>query len=442
MLTSTGKGGRLRLVLVLAVLIRLALLVGNLSDHPEFFFQDLKSVEAEISSTKKPYMNPFGFEASNIAHALVCGNQGFSSPFGGSTGPTAWIAPGVVALYALSFSLWGCFTVESILFVYFIALACSVVTTIVVFRIGSRIGGDSRVGTLAALFFACLPFEAWIFKISGHLDFNLQVMWFAVLLLGVLVAADSERPHAGLGLGALSAIAALFNPVFLACAAIGVVFATRGKSLREAARFVAKFAAACAVIVGPYVVVQSIRLGGFVPVKSNAGFELYLGNTPQARGLFKDNAFRAHHPSQNADEFMTYDEIGEFSYVQDARRRFENRFRPLTFFKYTARRTYHFLFGYDAKPWDDSLVLSVVKTVLWTLPMMSVLALLVIRRGRLQAAEVLLLVYTLIFALPYLLTGVMERHRIPMVTTVAVAFALVTQKLIVAWRQSRCGRSA
>ncbi|TFG39981.1 MAG: hypothetical protein E4H44_01035 [Candidatus Aminicenantes bacterium] len=439
---SAGRGGGLRLVLVLAVVIRLALLAGNFSDHPDFFFQDLNSVEANLSSTENPYMNPFGFEASNIAHALVCGNQGLASPFGGSTGPTAWIAPGVVALYALSFSLWGCFTFESILFVFFIALGCSVVTTIVVFRIGSRIGRDTRVGLLAALFFACLPFEAWIFKISGHLDFNLQVMWFAVLLLGVLVAADSENPHAGLGLGSLAAVAALFNPVFFACAAVGAAFAIRGKSLRDAARFVAQFAAACAVIAGPYVVVQSIRLGGFVPVKSNAGFELFLGNTPEARGLFKDEAFRAHHPSQNVDEFKTYAEFGEFAYVEEARRRFEDSFRPLTFFKYTVRRTFYFLFGYDAKPWDHSSSASAVKAALWTVPMMSVLALLAIRRGRLQSAEILVLLYTLAFAFPYLLTGVMERHRIPVVTTVAVALALVTQELKIAWRRSRRGRPA
>ena len=251
MLRSAAGGRRLFIALVVAVVIRIALLVVNFSDHRYFFVQNLEAVEASISSTEKPYMNPFGYEASNIAHALVCGGQGFASPFGGATGPTAWIAPGVVALYALSFSLWGCFTLESILFVFFIALVCSVVTTIAVFCIASRIGGHTRAGFLAAFIFACLPFEAWIFKIRGHLDFNLQVTWFAVLLLGVLVAAGPERPRAGLGLGVLSGAAVLFNPGFLACAAVGVVFAVRGRPLREASFFVARFATAFAVVVGP-----------------------------------------------------------------------------------------------------------------------------------------------------------------------------------------------
>jgi uncharacterized membrane protein YqjE len=39
---------------------------------------------------------------------------------------------------------------------------------------------------------------------------------------------------------------------------------------------------------------------------------------------------------------------------------------------------------------------------------------------------VLLLLFTLAYATPYLVTGVMERYRLPMVTTVAVLLALVT----------------
>ena len=126
---SAGSSSGLRLVLLLALTFRVALLLGNIADHPRFFFQDLGKVEAEISSAVEPYLYAFGFEASYIALAWVSAGQGFASPFGGSTGPTAWIAPGVVALYAVSFSLWGCFTFQSILFVFGIALVVSLVNT-------------------------------------------------------------------------------------------------------------------------------------------------------------------------------------------------------------------------------------------------------------------------------------------------------------------------
>ncbi len=436
-LMSTGRFRGLGLVLTLALVIRLALLAGSISDHPGFFFQDLERVESEISSTETPYMNAFGFEASNIAHAWVCANQGYASPFGGSTGPTAWIAPGVVAFYVLSFALWGCFTLKSILFSFFIALVCSGITTVVVFHVGSRVGRDPRVGLLAALFFACLPFEAWIFQISGQLDFNLQVMWFAVLLLAVLRAADSKGRFAGLEFGFLSAIAALFNPGLLLCAAVGVVYAIRGRSVRETAGFIFFFTAACATFLGPYVVVQSFRVGGFVPVKSNVGFETYLGNTREARGLLQDAAFQAHHPSQNAAEFVHYGEVGEFQYLRETQRRFRKDLQFREFLDNTVRRAVYFFLAYEVKPWDHSPAVSALKAALWTVPIMSFLGLIVMRRGRLKAAEGLVLLFTLAYSLPYLLTGVMERYRIPMVSAVALFLALLTWELIVVCHERR-----
>ena len=92
-LMSPGSSFGLGLVLVLALVVRLTLLAGNVADHPWFFFQDLEKVEVEISSPETPYMNSFGFEASNIAHAWACAGQGFASPFGGATGPTASTKP-------------------------------------------------------------------------------------------------------------------------------------------------------------------------------------------------------------------------------------------------------------------------------------------------------------------------------------------------------------
>ena len=438
-LTSPGSPYGVGLVLVLALVIRLALLAGNITDHPWFFFQDLETVEEEISNPELPYMNAFGFEASNIAHAWVCADQGYASPFGGATGPTAWIAPGVVSVYALSFALWGCFTFKSIIFVFSISLVVSLMTTLVVFRIGQRVGCDPNVGFLAALFFACLPYEAWIFQIAGHLDFNLQVLWFAVLLLAVLRAMDPDRPLSGLDLGAVSAVAALFNPGLLLCTAVGCLLAMRRRSRREITRFTLVLTFAHILILGPYVVFQSVRMGGFVPVKSNAGFELYLGNTREARGVLQNIAFQAHHPSQNATEFVYYREIGELAYVSDAEHRFRENFRVLDFLRHTVRRSFYFFFAYEVKPWDSSPWVSALKAAMWAVPALSLIALVVVRRGRLAATEGAVLLFTLAYAMPYLLTGVMERYRIPMASAVALALALLTWTLIGSWRRRGTG---
>ena len=50
-----------------------------------------------------------GIELGTLAQSLVAG-QGLSSPFGGSTGPTALLAPGYPAIIALFFAIFGSFT--------------------------------------------------------------------------------------------------------------------------------------------------------------------------------------------------------------------------------------------------------------------------------------------------------------------------------------------
>lgn len=420
---------RLLLILLAAALLRLLLLADVPASSSDFLVQDPVEVRAGISDPGRPYMNTFGFEASNIAYALVCTGEGYASPFGGATGPTAWIAPGVVALYAVAFVLGGCFTPASILIAFALALAVSMATTVVVYGIGRRIGGTAAVGLLAALAFALLPFEAWIFHVKGHLDFNLQVAWFALLLLAVLRAHDAPRPRRFVELGLVSSVAALFNPGFVLCTAVALPFLVHRLQAREIARLAAIVLVVHAVVVGPYVGWQSRRLGGFVPVKSNGAFELALGNTAGSDGVLSDAVFAAAHPSQNAAEFLRYRELGEMAYVGRALATFTRDFQTAEFLGATTRRAYQFFLAYELKPWDRSKLAVAVKSALWKLPALSLLLLLVLRRGRLARLEVLMLVFTLAYTAPYLLTGVMERYRLPMVTTVSVLLALAAVEI-------------
>src|SRR5271165_1653851 len=48
----------------------------------------------------------FGWEIGRIAYSIATG-RGFSSPFGGETGPSAWTAPVYPYIVALAFRLFG-----------------------------------------------------------------------------------------------------------------------------------------------------------------------------------------------------------------------------------------------------------------------------------------------------------------------------------------------
>jgi hypothetical protein len=420
-------------VLLLALAVRVFLLTHISLQHPEYLVQDLDEVETGISTPGVPYMNDFGFEASNIAYAWACDGQVYASPFGGATGPTAWIAPGIVLPYAISFALWGCFTPAAILFAYGMALVVSVVTTFAVFHIGKLISGSSWLGLLSAVLFAILPYEAWTFHTNSQLDFNLLVLWFALLLLAVLKTI-AEPQRGGLVLGVTSSLAALFNPGFLLCSGIGFLLALPGRSARQRVHLGWSLVAVHLVLVGPYIAWQSARIGTFVPVKSNAPVELLIGNTDTASGLLRHQVFLRHHPSQNDTEFVHYSEVGEGAYVHEARHRFLESFRLGDFVENSVRRTHLFFAAYEVKSWDHSSFKIILKRSLWLAFFFTLVGLVVIRLGRPTRLETAALLFTLAYAFPYLLTGIMERYRIPITPIVAVSLAILVFE---AWRRFR-----
>ena len=54
----------------------------------------------------------FGFETGRIAYSLANG-MGFSSPFGGNTGPSAWTAPVYPWIVSLAFRVFGSYSPAS-----------------------------------------------------------------------------------------------------------------------------------------------------------------------------------------------------------------------------------------------------------------------------------------------------------------------------------------
>ena len=76
-----------------------------------------------------------GIELGTLAQSLVAG-QGLSSPFGGSTGPTALLAPGYPAIIALFFRIFGSFTFPAAIAVMGMQLLFSVTTVLLIMHVG------------------------------------------------------------------------------------------------------------------------------------------------------------------------------------------------------------------------------------------------------------------------------------------------------------------
>jgi hypothetical protein len=407
-------------VLIVAGVLRLAFLVRNVQGHDYFFFQPRAEVQTGIADPDRPYVNQFGFEVSNIAYAWVCAGQGFASPFGGRTGRTAWIAPGLVALYAASFALFGCFTAESILALFVVALLLSLAICWLTYRNAFLMFADRPTALLAAFLFAVAPFDLWLFRVANAMELNVYTFLLSLLLYMGLRYWRSPTPASFFAFALTTGLAVLTYPGFGLCALTIVVLRLLvERPARVAAHFLL-FAIVSGVMVFPYLVWQRSRLGGWVPVKSNAPFELYLGNSPDAQGLLSNSIFKLHHPSQNTEEFLRYRELGELQYVHAKFAEFRQSFSLPRFAAATGHRFYEYFFAYKLKSWEASPESILAKRFMWALPGAILVLFPLVRRRHLDQGTLVAYAFVITFALPFILAGVMERYRLPISAVVVV----------------------
>jgi hypothetical protein len=407
-------------VLIIAGVLRLTFLVLNVHNHHYFFFQPRAEVLARIAGPDRPYVNEFGFEVSNIACAWVCGGQGFASPFGGNTGPTAWIAPGLVALYAASFGLFGCFTVKSILALFGVALLLSLATCWLTYQNALLLFADRSTALLAAILFAVAPFDLWLFRVASAMELNVYTFFLALLLYLALRYWRSPTRASLLGLAATTALAVLCYPGFGLCTFAVVVLRLLVARPTRVAAHILLFVTVVGAGVFPYLVWQRIRMGGWVPVKSNGAFELYLGNTLKARGLLSDTVFKSHHPSQSQAEFLRYRELGEVPYIREKFGEFRQRFSLPRFLATSGHRLLEYFVAYEVKSWDTQAGWILAKRLMWALPGTILVLFPLVRRRHLDQRVLVAYAFVVTFALPFVLAGVMERYRLPIAAVVVV----------------------
>src|SRR3984957_18134310 len=152
-----------------------------------------------------------GIELGTLAQSLATG-QGLSSPFGGSTGPTALLAPGYPAVIALLFLVFGSFTFTAAVAVMVMQLLFSVLTVLCIMQVARQCFGI-RTANLAGTFCA----------VSLPLLWMPTIFWYTFLsplvLVGMIALAlrCEQRPSGPLWalMGAYSGLAALVNPSLL-----------------------------------------------------------------------------------------------------------------------------------------------------------------------------------------------------------------------------------
>lgn len=414
----------------------------------------------------------FGWEAGRIARALVLG-QGYSNPFNGPSGPTAWLPPLYPLLMALSFKVFGLYTNAAALFLLLCNSLFSALIAPAVYEIAARCFDayglarrNARVAEPVALWSAWLwaSYPAalqyaihWLWEMSLSTCLFAWTLVFALRLRGIgerlRIALDSDLnagpesvppgswtetawlPQPGAPrrwlrwsvFGLLWGLLALSNASLLPCLPATVVWIIwpQLRALRQGPRVILRPMAGAAlailvfaVVMAPWVIRNERTLHAFVPTRSNFGVELYESSLPSHDALPWGTAM----PLWSGDiEFVRYVRLGEIEYAKVRGEEAKARLRanPGQFWRWTLDRFLYFWDGTPHPP-DRHPVQEYFRNLSYAfLSTCGVLGLILALRRRVPGAGLFALAFLLV-PLPYYLLTVQARFRHPIEPLIAV----------------------
>jgi 4-amino-4-deoxy-L-arabinose transferase-like glycosyltransferase len=351
-----------------------------------------------------------GIELGTLAQSLVAG-QGLSSPFGGSTGPTALLAPGYPAIIALFFRIFGSFTFAAAIAVMGMQLLFSVTTVLLIMHVGQVCFGN-RTAHLAGTFWAVSLPLIWMPTIFWETCLS------TLLLVGMMALAlrCEQQPSGSLWalMGAYCGLAALVNPALLLAllAMLGwAAWQTRNTFLYSPLLSLLVLL----LVFAPWPIRNARALGAFIPLRSTVGLELWMGNRAGATGFLDESVF----PIFNRGEYDQYVAKGEVAYMQEksALAKAYVRAHPSDFLQLSGERFIRFWTGSGSRDGSVIFILhALVTTVVGTAGAWRLW-----QRRRFRLATLFLLPLIL-FPLPYYITHAEFRYRLvvdPLLTILA-----------------------
>ncbi len=351
-----------------------------------------------------------GIELGTLAQSLVAG-QGLSSPFGGSTGPTALLAPGYPAIIALFFRIFGSFTFAAAIAVMGMQLLFSVTTVLLIMHVGQVCFGN-RTAHLAGIFWAVSLPLIWMPTIFWETCLS------TLLLVGMMALAlrCEQQPSRYLWalMGAYCGLAALVNPALLLT--LLTLLGWAWWQTRKTFLYSPLLSLLVLLLVfAPWPIRNARELGAFIPLRSTVGLELWMGNRSGATGFLDESVF----PLFNRWEYEQYVAKGEVAYMQDksALAKAYVRAHPSDFLRLSGVRFIRYWTGSGSR--DGSVVFilhGVLTTVLGTAGAWR------LWQGRRFSLAALFLLPLLLFPLPYYITHAEFRYRLvvdPLLTILA-----------------------
>jgi GT2 family glycosyltransferase len=254
----------------------------------------------------------FGWEIGRLGYSLATGH-GFSSPFGGDTGPSAWTAPVYPWFVSVAFRLFGNYSRAAAFWLLVFNSALGALTCWTIYRTARRVVNDT-VAVWSGWIWALLPYTIF-WSVREIWETSASAFLLSLLFMLTIEMEGDNRWSSWVGYGLLWGVAALTNPSalsFLPFAGCWLVYHLhlRGK------RYVVPALLSAIVFwmtIMPWLVRNYEVLGRPVFVRDNFGVELRIGNNPLAEGIY----VLAYHPANSVNQFAKYKQMGEAAFCAE-----------------------------------------------------------------------------------------------------------------------------
>jgi 4-amino-4-deoxy-L-arabinose transferase-like glycosyltransferase len=257
----------------------------------------------------------FGWEMGRVARSIAQGN-GFSNPYDGNTGPTAWEPPLYPYLMAGVFKLFGVYTLASAWVLLSINSLFATLTCIPIFLIAHRTFGE-RIAVWSAYAWALNPY-VWYWSIHWIWDTTFTPLVLTCLFLLALESQDWLGTRGWILFGALYGIGALANPTMLAFLPFCGLWIWRQRFRRGLPSLggVVLSSIVFFFVLSPWVVRNYEVFGRFVFLRDDFGLQFRLGNGPFADGMLMAYL----QPNLNRLELERFQRMGELTYGEACKR--------------------------------------------------------------------------------------------------------------------------
>jgi 4-amino-4-deoxy-L-arabinose transferase-like glycosyltransferase len=257
----------------------------------------------------------FGFEMGRIGRSIAQGH-GFSSPYEGNTGPSAWEPPLYPYLIGGVFKVFGIYTYASAWVLLGINCVFATLTTIPIYWIAHRTFGE-RIAIWSAFTWALNPY-VWSWGVHWIWDVTFTPLVLACIFLVALELTEWSGWQGWVLFGALYGVGALANPTmlaFLPFCGLWIWYQRSRRALPSIAGVVLS-SLTFFLVLSPWLIRNYETFGHFVFIRNDFGLQFRLGNGPSADGMLMPYF----QPNLNKLELEKYQRMGELAYAADCKR--------------------------------------------------------------------------------------------------------------------------